>query len=95
MPTPAMKCLVYDNLDDRREIHRLLERLSPTGRKRFLAWCCQQVTISPNSTIHPRVAQRTRGLAQEIFYDVWALAIQYGLDLDVVAAKLVEVVKRQ
>lgn len=99
--------ILYDNLDDRREIYRLLSRLAPAVRVKWLEWCCKQVTV-PNSRIHPEPSyRRMRGrideayrhdrgdevLVAEVYFDVWQLAHQYHLDLDKATAKLVETVR--
>lgn len=86
--------LIYDTVDDRREVQRLLERLSVRQRITFLAWCCQQVTI-PGGT-HPEVSRaRTKGTAVEVYRDLWYLAGQYDLDIDAATEKLVEMVRQK
>lgn len=87
------KYLQLDTLDDRREIHHMLEKLPPAKRIAWLSWCCQQVTL-PNSTLHPRVAKKTMGLAIEIYYDAWMMAVSFGLDMDRAAVKLTEMVRK-
>lgn len=103
------RCLIaHDNLDDRRELHQLLHRLRPRLRIAFLDHCCRLSTL-PNHTTHPEVGARTRRLAVQaerseehsrklsldVFYDLWALSIQYRLDLDRVLDQLVELVRQQ
>lgn len=84
--------LVYDNLDDRREIHTLLAKLSPQNRKRWLGWCCRQATLG-KSRFRPGVARKTEGHAIEIFFDFWLLVSQFEVDVDVCVAKLAELAK--
>jgi hypothetical protein len=99
--------VVYDNLDDRRELYCLFARLSPAQRIAFLDWCCRQSAV-PNSACRPGVsaAMRERAkLAQrdssadekltiECLLDVYNLSIQYTLDLAYVARALEYVVRR-
>jgi hypothetical protein len=84
--------LNLDNLDDRREVHQLLERLSPAARVEFLAWACRQCTL-PNSRIHPQVSRRTVGTALEVYFDLWILAVDYHLDMQAVVNELAERVR--
>lgn len=68
---------LHDNLDDRRELLYLLERVSPERRKLFLAWACAQC----RGVLRPKVAATTAGEALEVFMDLWGLSTQWGLDL--------------
>ena len=100
------KSLAWDNLDDRREVWRLLHRLPPVLRVQWLAWCCKQVEsrygpVAPKLHIYkPLVASAGKDdrpdeiLTNEVFIDWWRLASQYGLDQIATAQRLVEVVKR-
>lgn len=85
--------LQFDNLDDRREILHLLHKLAPAERVRFLAWCCGQ--CRPKGATYHGPSARTKGHALEIFFDVWLLAVQDGLNLDRALKKLEEVVRRK
>lgn len=104
MPKPAF--LVMDTLDDRREVHHLLDLLSPTERLAFLDWCCNQVKgknkINPVPSLRrmgPRVQEAMRHedyaerLTVEIFFDFWNLANTYGLDVVKATAELERRVK--
>ena len=83
--------MAHDNLDDRREVHRLLTRLPPILRLRWLKWCCARCTL-PNSNKHPVIGLGTTGAnGMEIFYDFWQLANQYNLDPRVGMDALVQV----
>lgn len=111
MPSPALITDVrsLDNLDDRREVHGLLAKLSPRRRYNFLAWACEQCWL-PNSNVHPspswfrmgeRVRAATRGddeqdlaLTNEIYTDLWHLTMQYELSARVIAAALEACVRR-
>lgn len=98
--------LYLDTLDDRRELHRLLTRLSPARRLRFLEWCCAKAIV-PHSEIHPGPSRTVRELAElarrdssaderhalDVFLDIWVLSIQYELDLDDALAALVNFVR--
>lgn len=86
--------LAHDNLDDRREVHRLLGRLSPARRVAFVESCCRRAVL-PGSATRPGVARRTRDLAErartdsgaderltlDLYFDLWLLASQYDFDL--------------
>lgn len=99
--------LVHDNLDDRRQMHVLLCRLPPRLRLQFAEWCCRQ-SAHPGCTTRPGVARRTwrklpaaehddsadRALSLELWFDLWALAMQYQMDLTGVLAALEHVVAR-
>lgn len=98
--------LAHDNLDDRREIHRLLARLSPAGRVDFLRKACAAATL-PAAKTHPGVSQKTlalAGLAQrddsadarltlDVYMDLWYLSAHYRFDLDRALAQLVQLVR--
>lgn len=96
-----MSFLQLDNLDDRREITILLRKLHPRDRLRFLADCCKRVTLKKADTcpgIRRDMFQRSklamrddeadRRLTTEVYFDLWALASQYGLDLGQAADRL-------
>lgn len=69
---------LHDNRDDRREMMVLLERIGPERRKQFLAWACSQC----RGVLRPKVSVGTEGAALEVFFDLWHLSTQWGLDLD-------------
>lgn len=71
----------FDNIDDRREILRLIGRLSVRTRLIWLQWCCQYA-IPRDLQIRPGVAANHTGLAAECFLDLWRLCTQYELDID-------------
>lgn len=93
---------LLDTLDDRREIHQLLAKLSPTRRIAFLRWACNQAVL-PKSKIRPVVAQKTIDLAAlavrdssadtrltlDLYFDLWRLSIAYEFDLDSALTELV------
>jgi hypothetical protein len=103
-----VKALIqYDNLDDRKEIHRLLQILHPATAVRWLDRQCQKVSgphgsrPGPSLKMRPRVeaaitygGERHYRLATEIYLDLWVLASQYGLDLGA-ATKELEALARQ
>ena len=86
--------LVYDNVDDRSEIIYLLEKLPPAKRLAWLGWCCTKSAV-PNSGVRPRVSAKSTGASLEVFFDLWALAAQYELDVDGAVRRLVEMVRRE
>ena len=101
-----MSQLLHDNLDDRREIHQLLARLSPARRVAFVDECCLAAVL-PGSVVHPGVAQKTRDLAElarrdssadtrltlNLFMDLWYLHLHYRWDFDRSLARLVQLVR--
>lgn len=106
MSRPAL--LHFDTLDDRREIHRLLQLLHPKLAVEWLDRQCKKVTAWQGSRPGPskRMAARIedairRGgeyhyrLATEVYFDAWMLASQYGIDLGSATKELEEAVKRQ
>lgn len=90
----------YDDLDTRREIHRLLQLVHPRTAVEWLDRQCQKVgregsRPAPGRKMMPRLkAAIVRGgemhyrLATEIYMDVWMLAAQYDLDIDDAARDL-------
>lgn len=101
---PAYLCV--NTLDDRREIHRLLEHLHPYKRLRFLNWCCASAVV-PNSATRPGIlpamrqraelaridGEMDRRLATEAYMDCIGLAAQYGMDLGEVVKTLEQFAK--
>lgn len=103
--------LVMDTRDDRRELHRLICRLSPRGRMRFLEWCCQhaQLPTGPRSPLRPRPRREMYERAElayrdssaderhgfEVWLDVNNLAVGWDLDLKKAGLELVERVRQQ
>lgn len=99
--------VAHDNLDDKRELWGLLKRLPPRQRVQFLHWCCIQATV-PSTRTQPRVQPATEqraelamrddsadtALTYECYFDIFAMANQYELDLDKTLDKLVELVRR-
>lgn len=84
--------LQLDTLDDRREIHQLLARLSPSRRLAFLRWCCRSAKL-PNSRVRPTVPPNHSGNAMEIYFDLFALSANYDFSLDRALTVLVGYVK--
>lgn len=99
--------LKLDTLDDRREIHRLLQVLHPA---KAVAWLERQCAKVQHHGTRPSVSRRTLAnvpaairfggerhyrLATELYFDVWFLASQHGLDLDTALRDLTEIVRRQ
>jgi len=99
--------VLHDNLDDRREIHQLLARLSPLKRVAFVDECCRNAVL-PGSAIRPGVAQKTRDLAEvarrdssadsrltlNLFMDLWYLHLHYEWSFDSALTRLVQLVRR-
>jgi hypothetical protein len=78
--------------DDRKELVYLLGKLSPAQRLDYLRWCCK---VAPgNCGAKPYVKKTSTGNALECFFDLWAAAMNFGLDLDKAANELVRRVRR-
>lgn len=102
----AHPIIQLNTLDDRREIHELLRRLSPERRVRFLERACAAATL-PNSWQQPRVARDTYEFADRARWDsaadtqltvdcymmLWGLARDYDFSLDKALALLVRFAK--
>lgn len=94
--------LIYDTLDDRREIYRLLHRLSPQKRIAFLNWCCKQATLGKHQS-YIQVSRKSHQMAEQarkcdradealtadLYNDLWHLASHYQFDLDKALEELV------
>jgi hypothetical protein len=101
--------LRYDCLDDRREVHRLLQLLHPRAAVAWLDRQCRRAQHphgdarpAPARKMEPRVreAERRGGewayrLATEVYFDFWTLASQYGIDMDRAVKELEAAVRRQ
>lgn len=76
-------------LDDRREIWRLLEKLNQFQRIRFVQRCCGGVKGkgAVGVTSHS-------GTVGEAYRDLMMLAVVFGADLHAVALDLVKVVRK-
>ena len=97
----------YDNLDDRKEIHRLLQLLHPRAALRWLDRLCQQcehngTRPAPNAAMKLRAedavifgGERHYRLATEIYMDVMMTASQFNVDLGPPTRELEELVRRQ
>ena len=100
--------LVYDNLDDRKEVYYLLAKLSPRRRMRFLQWCCDRVVMHKSQS-KTRVSAKSLQLAEyartddsadrrsvlETYTDIWMLCAQYDFPIDQAVLKLTEMVRKQ
>jgi hypothetical protein len=100
--------LIYDNLDDRREIHTLMGKLSPQSRIEFVAQCCRDAPLQV-SRKNPHIAAKTLELAKtarwdssaderlttELYFDLWSLANGFDFDLDIALARLVQMVRKR
>lgn len=106
MSQPAF--LALDNLDDRREVHRLLQVLHPRLAVRWLDRQCRRVKGPHGSRPAParkmagRVAdaekfggERHYRLATELYLDFWVLCSQFGLDADAATRELEEMARKQ
>lgn len=104
---PKPRLLAYDNKDDRTFIHtRLLSRLPPRERVRFLEECCLHAAVG-NTEVRPRVGRDTYRLARlamrddsaapaltnDVYSSLWVLALQYRFDADAAMTRLEERVR--
>jgi hypothetical protein len=99
--------LACETLDDRREIHRMLHRLPPVERVRFLDRVAKRIRV-PNSeglgaswfrmnaTIKEayRCDRADLRLTNEVYADCVGLAVQWDVDLLAVAVELEQLVRR-
>jgi hypothetical protein len=83
-----MKPIERLDLDERRTVHRLLERLEPEIRLRWLMWCCAQCSHG-NFQVHIGV---NTGTAREVYFDWQSACHSLGLDVVKSRAKLEEMV---
>ena len=86
--------LYHDTRDDRTEIHRLIDRLTPRQRVAFLEACCRAAVL-PRSQIRPTVLPSTYELCRQaehddsasgpltmdVFLSMWVLTTEYQFDL--------------
>lgn len=96
-----------DTLDDRRELHHLLGKLSPRDRVLFLAECCRRVPQAKGRLPVPVVTHLQTTLDQayrcdradqrvtnEVMGDLLMLMNQWGLDAIATAILLTEWVRK-
>jgi hypothetical protein len=100
--------VVHDNLDDRREIYCLLDKMPPALRLSWLDWACRRAVLG-SSCVHPVVSQRTRALARqarwdsaadrrlthEIFRDLWMLDVSFRVDFEQLLRRLERAVSQR
>lgn len=104
---PAALCVrQFDNKMDRRECLNILDRLPPIKRMKWLEWCCKRSSVG-GTKIKPEIRKdmwermqvanvddiASEKLSIEIFFDVWSLALQYGMDLHEAFVKLEEIAR--
>lgn len=78
-------------LDDRREIWRAVERMTPRQRLAWLRWCCE--LVSDSQLMGVRVTGGDGSVGQ-IFADLSLLELQYDLNVEVAANELVRRVRK-
>lgn len=87
-----------DNRDDRREIFYLLQKLTANERIWFLEWCRDKANASTRMAHNPPwvfvVISSTTGHVAETYWDLMAMIVQFGLNLDVVLSGLERAVKK-
>jgi hypothetical protein len=90
----------FDGLDNRRELYRLLDRLSVgvspaegcRRRREFFARCCRALAAKTGQKVE--VAPGTVGLVGETYFDVVSLCVMPGyLDIEQVTKALERTVK--
>lgn len=88
--------LSIDNLDDRREIIILLDKLRPSDRWRWLQWVAKQAKKDGNRAAcdvtfndadrrylkeaHAGIESSDRWVTNSAYFNAFMLATQYGLD---------------
>lgn len=98
--------LVYNTLDDRREIHSLLSRLPPLLALRWLEQLCLKAKHhgthpGPSRSMRERafIAERKGGefhrrFVNEVYMDVWMVCSQYNLNIDDAVRNLEALVRK-
>lgn len=109
MTNPRPQITLDDTLDSRRELHRLLSKLPPRDRIKFLEFCCASVPQNEKGHLPvPRVGKMRATvemaykcdrasdvLTNEIYCDLLVLATQYKLDLLKTAKALEQLVRQR
>lgn len=98
--------LVFDNLDDRREIFVLLTKLRPRQRWQFLRLSAQfcgskpkpQILLDSNDTAMTLAAERgceksDDVVTNSVFRHLWHLAAQYELDMEATYCRVLGLVQ--
>lgn len=105
---PDNQLSLIDNLDDRKEIHRLLTKLPPVERVNFLRWACQQVPKNSKGHLPVPHVWKMRvtleeayrcdradlAITNECYADLLVLISQWGLDAMKTVTALEYLVKR-
>lgn len=88
-----MRHIQLDNLDDRRELIILLGKLAPTKRVEFVNQAA--ASVQQHKSVRTIVSRKIKKLVKaanasdeadgrltlELYFDLWMLAVQHGLDL--------------
>jgi hypothetical protein len=96
----GMDALVsIDNVDDRQELLRLMEFLSPGERVRFLRWAATLAngpyrSLRPNGSTVSVYVTNTTGEAAESYLDLCGLIAQWRVPRDVVLRELERLVRQ-
>lgn len=85
---PMMRAQTLE-LDDRRELWRLLDRLKAVDRIRFVEWCCKQVRGKGKLGV-----THHSGKTGEAYADLIHLEVVFGLDLNAAACRLERFVRK-
>ena len=87
--------LKHDNLDDRRELYRLLGFPGMTDRRRlsFLTWCLQRCGSTLNLRVGPTHSKAGYGVHEAVL-DFSMLTMQFRLDVDIALAELTRRVRK-
>lgn len=88
-----------DNVDDRRELFYLFQRLQPWERVRFLFWAAGLAngpyrSLRPNGDIVKVVVTNRTGEPAESYIDLCCLIAQWRVPRDVVLQELEKLVRR-
>lgn len=99
--------LSTDTLDDRREVWRLLHRLPPGKRVRFLQWAAEQSKIvkgnkpvhtTPRSVVEAAIRDYGNGadtnLTNSLYTELGMLYVQWNVDPKTIAEELEQRVRR-
>jgi len=77
-------------LDDRRELWRMLDRLTPSQRIAWLKWCCLQANHGQSVGVF---VEQSTGRTSEVFADAMTIMNQGRLTLNRAGEKLHQMVR--
>jgi len=76
--------------DDRREIYRLLKKITPAKRREWLDWCC--TLVKDNGFTRTGVVASDNSV-DAVFWDALSLRALFGVDLETMGVRLEQMVR--